>query len=240
MSAICRLSSKKTPTVVVALLGFFSGCLESPVSVVLRCLESPTIHYGEATYYSATGTGACMLDSLRGDMMIGAINASDYAGSQMCGASVVVSGPKGTITISIVDLCPDCPAGDIDLSQQAFERIADPSVGRVPISWYVTESSVIGPIVYHFMEESSQYWTAVQIRNIRYPVNSVEYLTSRGAWEHIGRTNYNYFVAPAGLGKGPYAFRVTDIYGHSLVDSAIALLPGRDVSGHAQFPKCLP
>ncbi len=59
-----------------------------------------------------------------------------------------------------------------------------------------------------------------------------------GSWKRITRTSYNYFVVPGGLGKGPYAFRVTDIYGHVLVDSTVALTPGGDVSGHGQFPSC--
>jgi len=181
-----------------------------------------------------------MFDSSKADTMVGAMNPIDYAGAQICGASVEVTGPKGTALIRIVDLCPGCAAGDIDLSPQAFAQIADTSLGRVDISWYITASSVSGPILYHFMEQSSQYWTAVQIRNHRYPVYSLDFLSQSGAWVHIDRTNYNYFVAPSGLGAGPYAFRVTDIYGHILIDSSIALAPGGDIAGESQFPPCSP
>jgi expansin (peptidoglycan-binding protein) len=233
---------------------FLAGCIASPTQVILQCPSSPAIHHGQATYYYATGAGACSFDSSPAqlsyasmrdaarrqkiDTMIGAMNVFDYAGSQMCGASVVVSGPNGTITIRIVDLCPECPAGNIDLSPQAFEQIADTSLGRVPISWYVTASNVTGPILYHFMDASSKYWTAVQIRNHRYPIYSIEYLSSSKTWRNIDRTDYNYFVVPGGLGIGPYTFRVTDIYGHVLVDSSVVLTPGGDVAGSAQFPPC--
>lgn len=179
-----------------------------------------------------------MFDSSKTDLMVGAMNIFDYAGSQICGATVVISGPKGNVTVRIVDLCPGCPAGNIDLSPQAFEQIADTTLGRVPISWYVTADNVSGPILYHFMEQSSQYWTGVQIRNHRYPIYSIEYLTSSNAWKNIDRTDYNYFVVSGGLGVGPYTFRVTDIYGHVLVDSSIALAPGKDVAGAAQFSLC--
>ena len=217
---------------------FFAGCIASPTQVILQCPSSPTIHRGEATYYYATGAGACLFDSSKTDLMMGAMNIFDYAGSQICGATAVVSGPNGTITIRIVDLCPECPAGNIDLSPQAFEQIADTSLGRVPISWYVTASNVTGPILYHFMEQSSPYWTAVQIRNHRYPIYSIEYQSSSRTWKNIERTDYNYFVVPGGLGVGPYTFRVTDIYGHVLVDSSVVLTPGGDVAGSAQFPPC--
>ncbi len=217
---------------------FFAGCMESPVTPTLGCPSTPMIHKGFATYYNATGAGACMYDSSKTDTMIGAMNPIDYAGSEICGASVELTGPKATIQIRIVDLCAGCAAGDIDLSPEAFEQIADTALGRVPITWYVTASPVTGPILYHFKEQSSQYWTAVQIRNHRYPVFEMDYLSSSGSWQRITRTSYNYFVVPGGLGKGPYAFRVADIYGHVLIDSTVALTPGGDVPGHAQFPFC--
>jgi len=214
--------------------------MESPVSVVLRCPDSPTIHRGEATFYNATGAGACSFDSSKTDLMVGAMNQFEYAGSQICGATVSVTGPSGTVVIRVVDLCPGCADGSIDLSPEAFAQIADTSLGRVPITWYIVENNVNGPILYHFMPASSQYWTAVQIRNHRYPIYSLEYLSSPGKFTMVDRTGYNYFVQPNGMGSGPYIFRVTDIYGHVVVDSAIAMMPGQDVPGHAQFQECSP
>lgn len=105
-----------------------AGCMESPVAVTLGCPDTPMVYRGEATFYNATGGGA--------------MNPIDYAGSSICGASVSVTGPKGTVLIHIVDLCSGCMAGDIDLSPQAFDAIADTSRGRVPITWYITASAV--------------------------------------------------------------------------------------------------
>ncbi len=234
----CRTYMRASFFGVLTTAFIFAGCMESPVAVTLGCPSTPTIYHGEATYYYATGAGACMFDSSGTDTMVGAMNPVDYAGSEICGASVSVTGPNGTILIRIVDLCAGCQAGDIDLSPQAFEQIADTTLGRVPITWFVTASPVTGPILYHFMAQSSQFWTAVQIRNHRYPILRIDYLSSRGSWTRISRTSYNYFVVPGGLGKGPYSFRVTDIYGHVLIDSSVALTPGGDVPGHAQFPYC--
>ena len=42
----------------------------------------------------------------------------------------------------------------------------------------------------------------------------------------------------AGMGPGPYTFRVTDIFGHVLIDSAIAQVENGDVEGRNQFPAC--
>ena len=212
--------------------------MESVTPVILRCPDTPIIHHGDATFYNATGAGACMFDSSKTDLLVGAMNPFDYDGSQICGASVEVTGPKGTVVIRIVDLCPECGEGDIDLSPQAFSQIADTSLGRVPITWFVMAANVTGPILYHFMQASSRYWTAVQIRNSRYPIYSIEYLSPSGGWRNISRAEYNYFIVADGLGPGPYGFRATDIYGHVLTDSSVALTPGGDVPGQAQFPFC--
>ena len=98
---------------------------------------------------------------VRDELSLGHVPARCLQG----GATVVISGPRGNFTVRIVDLCTECPAGIIDLSPQAFRQIADTVLGRVPISWYVTASNVSGSILYHFMDASSRYWMAVQIRN---------------------------------------------------------------------------
>jgi hypothetical protein len=51
-------------------------------------------------------------------------------------------------------------------------------------------------------------------------------------------TDDNYFVAPGGLGPGPYPLRVSDVHGHALEDRAIALGDGTGQPGAAQFPSC--
>ena len=92
-------------------------------------------HTGEATYYNeADGGGNCSFDPTPQDLMVGAMNHTDYANSALCGAYVELTGPNGTIIIRIVDQCPECPAGNINLSPSAFAKIAELAQGRVPIS----------------------------------------------------------------------------------------------------------
>lgn len=230
---------------VAVLLLLAAGCSDTtnlPHAPPLeQCSDLPLIHAGEATYYTfASGAGACMFDSTPNNLMIGAMNQPDYQGSRICGECVRVTGPKGTITIRIVDLCPECPGGNIDLSPQAFSLIGDITLGHVPITWELVPCDVNGPILYHFKDGSNPWWTAVQIRNHRYPVARLEYLTSQGVFKEVVRTEYNYFVEPAGMGVGPYTFRVTDIYGHVLVDSSVTHAANASVPGGGQFPPCEP
>jgi len=207
----------------------------------LRCADAPLIHAGEATYYTfASGAGSCMFDATPNDLMIGAMNRTDYEGSKVCGECVSLTGPKGTIVIRIVDLCPECPKGNVDLSPSAFAAIGDINLGHVPITWHLIPCGVDGPIVYHFKDGSNPWWTAVQVRNHRNPVFSLEYLTPQGTFKQVNRLDYNYFVEPSGMGAGPYTFRVTDVYGHVLVDSSIVHVENGSVPGHGQFSSCYP
>jgi expansin len=216
-----------------------AGRLQSPYSTWLPFVSKPLstnpFHTGEGTYYAATGDGNCMFGPSPGDLMVAAMNDPDYNHAAVCGEYVRVSGPAGTVTVRIVDRCPECKSGDLDLSPQAFARIAALVQGRVPITWQVVSGDVSGPIAYRFKEGSSQWWTAVQVRNHRNPVERLEYL-SGSQWISVPRQDYNYFVQAGGMGPGPYTFRVTDAYGNVLIDSGIALVVGGIVNGSSQFP----
>jgi expansin (peptidoglycan-binding protein) len=204
--------------------------------VLFRGSGNP-VHSGVATYYYATGAGACGFSASPGDLMVAAMNVVEYAGSAVCGEYVHVKGPKGEVTVRIVDLCPGCGVGHLDLSQEAFAVIADLPQGRVNITWQVVSPELSGPVRYHFKDGSNQWWTAVQIRNHRNPIAKFEYLNAGGQWIAVPRTTYNYFVQTnPGMGAGPYSFRVTDSYGNVLSDSGIPLLDNADYPGEGQFP----
>lgn len=196
-----------------------------------------TTHSGAATFYAATGGGSCSFAPSPDDLMVAAMNREQYNNAAWCGAYVEVTGPRGVIVVRIVDLCPDagCVRGTLDLSRQAFARIDDPVHGRAKISWRLVRPALSGKIAYRFKEGSSQWWTAVQIRNHRNPIAKFEYLTASGQFKEVPRTSYNYF-AEHGMGPGPYTFRVTDIYGNTLVDSGVRLVEGGVITGGGQFP----
>ena len=201
------------------------------------CVD-PVDHAGDGTFYAADGSGNCSFEPT-GDPMIAAMNHDDYAGSAACGACVHLVGPSGEVTVRVVDQCPECHPGDLDLGPDAFSRIADPMLGRVAIHWKYVPCDVSGPLVYHFKEGSNEWWTAVQIRSARYAIKSLE-LKRDGQYVNVERRDYNYFVADAGMGPGPYAFRVTDVNGQVVEDTGIPLVEAGDAPGAAQLPGCAP
>jgi expansin (peptidoglycan-binding protein) len=194
------------------------------------------IYNGEGTYYFGDGSGACLFPPIPGNLMYAAMNYPQFGNSDFCGAYINITGPQGSVIVRIVDMCPECQYGDIDMSPEAFAQIADIPQGRVPISWQQVSYPVEGPIVYHFKDGSNQWWTAVQIRNHRNPIVKFEYMADNGSWAEVSRTTYNYFVESSGMGPGPYTFRVTDVFGNQLVDSGIPHIENGDVSGSNQFP----
>lgn len=214
------------------------GC-GGPSAAPIACGEAPE-QMGEATYYDADGSGNCGFPPSPGDLLVAAMNHPQYDGSAACGTCAHVVGPHGEVTVRIVDRCPECASGDLDLSPQAFERIADLAAGRVPIRWREVPCPVSGPVVYHFKDGSNPWWTAIQIRNHRHRIVRLEARGADGAYVELPRVDYNYFVAEAGLGEGPFALRVTDVYGSTMEDEGVPLLDDADHPSSAQFPACAP
>lgn len=213
-----------------------SGRGDASDDVPSACGDEP-LRTGEATYYAADGTGNCSFDASPRDLMVAAMNREDYGASAACGACVRVAGPNGEITVRIVDQCPECARGALDLSAEAFDRIAARVQGRVAVRWRYVPCDVSGALRFRFKEGSSQYWTAVQVRNHRQAIAKLE-VEKAGAFVSVARESYNYFVAADGMGPGPYTFRVTDVHGESVVERGIALRVGQEVSGSQQLPVC--
>jgi expansin (peptidoglycan-binding protein) len=193
---------------------------------------------GEATYYDADGTGNCSFDASPNDLMVAAMNGVDYKGAIWCGSCVAVTGPQGEVVVRITDSCPGCAEGDLDLSREAFGKIAALSAGRVPITWRSVSCAVTGPIAYHFKDGSNAFWTGIQVRNHRYAIATLEARDAAGAYTAIARADYNYFVQAKGLGAGPYTLRVTDVRANVVEDANIALGDNVSRQGAAQFAMC--
>ncbi|WP_313905420.1 expansin EXLX1 family cellulose-binding protein [Streptomyces sp. SLBN-31] len=194
-----------------------------------------TSYQGVATAYAAgVGDGACLFGPSP-DMMIAAMNTTDYETSKACGAYVLVRAANGkSITVRITNECPlPCAPGQIDLSQQAFAKLADLKVGRLPITWSLVSPGSIGTMSIRYKTGSSAYWCGIQVIGHRNPVARLEVRTG-GGWRQLPRTSFNYFIAADGNGCGK-AIRVTDIYGEQLTVSGLAVLPNVVQRTRAQF-----
>ena len=203
-----------------------SGEAESSTSATY----DPTITEGGNCTYGASP-----------DIMVVGVSEFDYQGSVGCGGCLEVERPgRGTVLVRVVDSCFGCAGGEVVLSQDAFAML-EPNLdlGVIDVSWHWVECPVEGPIEIHFIADSNPLWLAVQVRNHRHRIATMEARASTAdSWLTLERADYNYFIAEEGLGEGPFDFRVTDIYGQVMEESEMAL--GMDVvrAGSSQFPTC--
>ncbi|RKP39088.1 RlpA-like double-psi beta-barrel-protein domain-containing protein-containing protein, partial [Dimargaris cristalligena] len=96
---------------------------------------------GDGTYYSpSVGTGSCGWDNSDSEKVV-ALNAPQFGNpanpnaSPYCGKKVKITGPNGSTEAKIVDKCPVCKSGDLDMSPAAFDEVGDQDAGRIPITW---------------------------------------------------------------------------------------------------------
>ena len=219
------------------------GDIPNDFTIDESCILEPkgTIHTGEGTYYGGGYVGGCaMLDPVSTDYWIVAMNLADYNDGQLAGAYLEVTGELGTINMLVTDLLPEGKKGDLDLYVDAFPLIAPKEKGRVPVSWKIIplDTAENAPVCYKWKEGTTEWWCGVQVRNHRYPITKLEYLNENGEFVEIQRRPYNYFESME-MGKGPFTFRITDIYGQVIIDENIPLSTDDTeiIQGHVQFPK---
>lgn len=175
-----------------------------------------TTYEGDATVYEAAdGNGACSFGP-SDDTMIVAMNETDYETAGACGAHVLVRAANGnSVTVRVTNLCPlPCAPGQLDLSEQAFAELADPQLGRIPVTWSLLSPGSAGTISIRYKDGSSQWWCGIQVIDHRNPVAKLEVDGGEG-WRALPRTGYNYFLSENGSGCGG-DIRITDIYGERL------------------------
>lgn len=200
------------------------------------CNEEP-IHTGKATYYyfnPAKQVGSCSFNNAKiTPFLVGAMNSVEYGKADYCGACVEVQGPKGRVKVKIVDRCPGCKPGDIDLNSVAFDSIASRAAGRVAISWKVVPCESSEPLVFHFIKTSNEWWASVQIRNHNNPLAKLEFLND-SVYTEIPRRAHNYFTMK-NMGVGPHTYRLTDVYGNVIIEENVPFTRTESVQ---QFPVC--
>lgn len=106
---------------------------------------SSKVYKGTATWYTNAASeggdkGACWGTKIGDNDQIVALNREQYGSlsknSKWCGKKVRITGPKGTATATIIDACPGCSYGDLDLSPVTFKKVVGKmSIGVGSIKW---------------------------------------------------------------------------------------------------------
>ncbi|KZV73719.1 hypothetical protein PENSPDRAFT_574126 [Peniophora sp. CONT] len=119
---------------VVALFALFSIVLAAPVEVEL---EKRTTHTGQGTYYYP-GLGNCGWTNDSNDMIV-AMSKEFYDNNNggNCGQSLTITWGGKSVTAKMVDSCPGCSYGSLDMSPAVFKKFASLDKGVLSnIKWH--------------------------------------------------------------------------------------------------------
>ncbi|MFI8168897.1 expansin EXLX1 family cellulose-binding protein [Streptomyces sp. NPDC085931] len=200
----------------------------------------PGVTYrGIATHYDAAdGDGACSYGPSP-DLMVAAMNHTDYETSAACGAYLLVRAANGaSVTVRVTNECPlPCAPGQLDLSKEAFAKLAGLSAGRIPVSWSLLSPATSDTVSIRYKTGSSRHWCGIQALGHRNPLARLE-VRAGGGWQRLTRTGYNYFLSPDGTGCGG-SLRLTDIHGERLTVDGVPVRPGVVQPTRVQFARVM-
>ncbi|MGC5330496.1 expansin EXLX1 family cellulose-binding protein [Micromonospora sp. DT62] len=231
-----RLLAVSGVAVLAAVLGLILALRSGPTPACAAppALAAPPaagiVHKGQATFYDSKGAGGnCSYPAAPANRLYVALGPGEYAAGAACGGYLDVTGPRGTVRVLVMDQCPECADGHLDLSREAFARIADPVQGVVRVSYRaVVDPPLTGPLTFRMKEGSSRWWFAVLVAGHGNPLRAVEVRPAgAGGWRSAAREDYNYWLVPSGAGPGPYEIRVTDTRGHRVTATGVRMAPGQ-------------
>lgn len=205
-----------------------AGVLAASLGIALVLQNSDSacaaaLRQGKATYFDLEGSlGNCSFPAPPADGLFVAMSPAEYATAAPCGTYLDVTGPRGRVRVKVIDSCPPCTPGHIDLSRTAFRAIGEPEQGIIPVSYRtVADPRVPGPLSVRMKEGSSRYWLSVLIDNHANRLTAVK-INGRSARREI----FNYWTVPSGVGGGPFTVTVTDAAGRGISLPAVKLRPG--------------
>uniref|UniRef100_A0A0D2Y985 Uncharacterized protein n=1 Tax=Fusarium oxysporum (strain Fo5176) TaxID=660025 RepID=A0A0D2Y985_FUSOF len=182
---------------------------------------------GSSTFYGGNLAGGnCMFSTytLPSGILGTAFSGQKWDNSANCGAC-----------IEIVDKCPECDPGHLDLFPDAFKAVGGTD-GIVKTSYKFVECGITTPLVLHNKEGTSANWFSIQVVNANEPVKSVQVSTDGGStWKSTERKDYNFFENPAGFGKTSVDVKVTSSTGKSVVVKNVGVTAGAQYKASSNF-----
>jgi hypothetical protein len=165
-------------------------------------LAGPALQ-GHAVFYDpGQAAGSCGLGPFPAGGRYASLPRRSYASGRACGSYVDVSGPAGTVRAEVVDVCPDCAAGTVDLSRAAFARIADPRTGTVAVSYQPAVNPPLpGPLELRITAAGPPGPLAVQVLNHGNRLSSVAASGPGGRWQRLVPGADGYWTGSLAAGK---------------------------------------
>jgi expansin (peptidoglycan-binding protein) len=213
-----------------------------------------TVYTGDGTFYidaeapgSASATFNCSFVNANIKPYYGAMNNTQYATADYCGTCVELTGKagtKGTQIIEIVDKCPECLVGDIDLSNQAFLAIfGDLGIGRAKMDWHEVACPWSTTPVNITTQGCNQWYAKIIVAKHKNKINKVEiYDTYTSKWVNMTRGMDNGWVNATAISiPGKTNLRITDVFSQQITVVGFEIASGvaTTFQGTSNFPPCL-
>jgi expansin (peptidoglycan-binding protein) len=181
-------------------------------------------------YDPGHAVGSCSLGPFPAGGRYVSLPPERFGHSAACGTYLTVQGPRGQVRAEVVDLCPGCAAGMINLSRAAFTRVADPGPGSARVRfWPVDDPPLPGPPILRLGRTRAGLLT-LQVRRHGNALASVAVVapgTQVPAWRPFTLNAHGTWVAASHLSQGPFNIRIADTRGHQVVILRVTLRPGR-------------
>ncbi|ETM32339.1 hypothetical protein L914_20239, partial [Phytophthora nicotianae] len=129
-----------------------------------------------------------------------ALNAEQWEETMNCGRCAEVSCTDASCSgqseiVYIMDQCPGCAYGDLDLSPDVFESITGQSYTKLSIEWKFVDCPISNNVQYCLKTGSSEFWVAVQPANC---VSGVQSLSINGQETSVIDSAYYFLIDGSG------------------------------------------
>ncbi|KAJ8550450.1 hypothetical protein ON010_g10617 [Phytophthora cinnamomi] len=213
------------------------------LSATAAAITSAEYFQGDGTAYTLTqvSSGNCNLMSANSiaPTNYAALNDVQWNNLANCGRCAQVScvdpsctNPTASAIVQIVDRCPECKYGDLDLSPTVFKTVTGSDPSRLKIRWQFVDCPNPDTVKICLKDGSNGYWTAVQPTNSIVGVQSVS-INDQTATMMDGAY---YFVATSSTGANLDAVNVAVTSVNSdVIKGTYSLTAGQCVDTYQQF-----
>jgi expansin (peptidoglycan-binding protein) len=199
-----------------------AACTKTAAAPRWRPVAAALAQGGSASYYTASRGGECSFGPPSSDAYV-ALGPAEYAAGAACGEWLDVTGPTGTTRVEVVDECPSCPVGKVDLSKAAFARIGALSAGIIRVTYDVVgDPQPATPMRVKVKGGTAYSALAVVIDGHGDRLSTVELQTPSG-FAPMKRGRDNVWTGPSGPVAAPFTLRITDVYGHQALAGGLSL-----------------
>jgi len=229
-----RLSS------VLALSVLLAACPPSGGGVPFGEVHSGQYHLGPVewtgSFHNACSPYPQEIQSLTGQMLAGLSNELASTGNACDACLQITTGAGKTIILRAITYGVANAAGDVDISQAAFDAIHQGEYPR-SMTWQFVTCPGSSPLYFQFQTQANPDWTSFWVRNPSVPVEKVEVKSARhAAFTALARGTDGTFTDSGGFGQGAFTIQVTGVTGTSVEQSFPSFSPGALLTGTSNLP----